>query len=80
MTESRTLERPPSTAGNRFLRGWGFFRREGEMWLVPRQGSRLEIVQLAARPRRLILETETRKAPAGVSVRVLAGARETAAL
>ena len=54
LTEAVQLERPPSQAANRFVRGWHpWSRPEGEL-LVPGLGeSVLELVQLKARQREL---------------------------
>ncbi len=76
LTESRRLELPPATVGNRFVKGWNFRRREGVLWLYPRAGARLEAVQLAARPRELVLRTEISDPPPGSRVRVWADRRE----
>ncbi len=76
LVESRRLESPPSTAGNRFVKGWGFRRRQGDLWLMPRAGARLGVVQLEPRPRTLVLRTEIADAPAGAAVRVRAAGRD----
>ncbi len=59
LAESRTLALPPNTGGNRFLSGWWPWRQGGPggmVVLAPLAGARVEIVQLAARPRTLVLD------------------------
>jgi arylsulfatase A-like enzyme len=59
LVESRTLALPPDTGGNRFLSGWWPWRQGGPggtVVLAPLAGARVEIVQLAARPRTLALD------------------------
>ena len=51
-------------AGNRFVSGWNPQRRERVLWLHPRPGgSRVEVVNLEARSRRLLLRGEFEAAP-----------------
>lgn len=77
LTESRRLEHPRSRAGNRFLHGWRIWRRKGTLWLVPEpRGARLEAVQLVARTRSLILNTEIFQQSADDRVLVEAAVRE----
>ncbi|MEE8525741.1 MAG: sulfatase [Thermoanaerobaculia bacterium] len=76
LTESSTFEHPPATSGNRFLRGWRLLRRDGKVLMAPVEGSRLEAVQLAARPRTLVLRSEIRDPADGTDVRVWADGRE----
>ncbi|MEM7048613.1 MAG: sulfatase [Acidobacteriota bacterium] len=58
LIEAARLDHRPSLDGHRFLAGWWPWRDgEGRVRLNPLEGgSRLEIVQLAARPRRLVLD------------------------
>ncbi len=76
LTESNTFEHPPATTGNRYLRGWRLLRRDGNVLMAPVEGSRLEAVQLTARPRTLVLRSEIRDPFDGTEVRVTADGRE----
>jgi len=77
LTESRNLELPPAGGGNRFVKGWRLWRRPDGLRMIPSpEGSRLEIVQLEARARHLILRTELAGAAAGAAVEVRVGDRE----
>lgn len=59
LIESRRLEMPPSMEGNRFVSGWNSERREKVLLLHPRVGgSRIEVVNLESRSRRLVFHGE----------------------
>ena len=75
LVEERRLVRPPASHGNRFLTGWSPEIADGALRLVPAAaGARLELVQLAARPRRLAVDLAT--PPAGGFLRLRHGARD----
>lgn len=73
LTEARTIDHPPSMAGNRFLKGWWPWTRGGPLALVPvGPVARLEGVSLERRERELVLEARFRgrQAIRGAQVRV----------
>jgi len=75
LVEERRLARPPASQGNRFLTGWSPEVADGALRLVPAAaGARLELVQLAARPRRLAVDLAT--PPSGGFLRLRHGARD----
>ena len=77
LTEARALDFPPEPSGNRFLRGWRL-RRQGQPSLAPLPrdgGSRLELVNLAPRPRKLVLYADLEDLPENVAVEVEAAGR-----
>ncbi|HXU44370.1 MAG TPA: hypothetical protein VN783_02505, partial [Thermoanaerobaculia bacterium] len=78
LTEAGALELPPSLGGNRFLAGWVPWRDGERVVLAPQAGgARVEIVHLAARDRRLILDLlDVPGEPLAGGVRVRAGERE----
>ncbi|MCP4660418.1 MAG: sulfatase [bacterium] len=77
LTESLRLELPPVAGGNRFVQGWHLWRRPDGLRMIPRpEGSRLEIVQLEPRARRLILRTSITGAAVDAAVQVRVGDRE----
>lgn len=59
LVETRRIDPAATLDGNRFVRGWRPWRRQGVTWLLPDPaGARLEIVNVQARPRVLVLRTE----------------------
>ena len=58
LTESADVSVPPSLDGNRLVRGWWRYKRRGELRLGLLENARLQGVNLAGAPRRLILDGE----------------------
>lgn len=79
LTEARVLAFPPTTEGNRFLRGWRLRRGGGQPKLAaePRNSpSRLELVHLGGRARELVLYGDFAELPARAEVEVRAAGRD----
>lgn len=76
LVEERVIARPPALGGNRFLTGWWSARRGKQVLLLPdAPSSRLQIVNLAGRPRTLVIDLEQPPATPG-NVRVKAAGRD----
>ncbi len=76
LTEGRSLEAPPSLAGNRILSGWWPWRRRGTVWYVPQGRARLEVASLSGRERLLRLHGEDNRRQPEDRVMVRIGDRE----
>jgi arylsulfatase A-like enzyme len=77
LTEGRVLRPSRSGPGNRFVSGWKFERRGGEQRIVPvDRSARIEIVQLAGRPRILRLESAIDSQTVRSTLRVKSGNRD----
>lgn len=77
LTEGRRLADPPATSGNRFLAGWWPRRLGGRDALAALPtGGRLELVQLARRPRILVLDLLDADASASRFARVSVAGRD----
>lgn len=81
LVEKQRLARPPSTSGNRLLSGWSPAVVEGRLNFQPAPGrATLEVVHLARRPRRLVLDLPDCVMPATGKVRVSHAGRELASV
>ncbi|MFL6199960.1 MAG: sulfatase-like hydrolase/transferase [Thermoanaerobaculia bacterium] len=76
LVEERVIARPPALGGNRFLTGWWSSKKGKQILLTPQvPHARLQIVNLAGRPRTLAIDLEEPPATPG-RVRVKAAGRD----
>jgi len=76
LVEERAIARPPALGGNRFLTGWWSSKKGKQILLTPQAPhARLQIVNLAGRPRTLAIDLEEPPAAPG-RVRVKAAGRD----